>query len=130
MSIREMWQNTAQTVDRGGMPAWLAVSVLGWIVFWPLGVFLTVNMLMRRSSYMYANGRHGEMVGCGFGRRDGSVRKTGNTAFDQYREETLKRLEDERQAFADYLERLRSARDQEEFDGWMKEMKSNAPKEA
>jgi hypothetical protein len=46
---------------------------------------------------------------------------SGNTAFDAYREETLKRLEEEQRAFADFLGRLRSAKDKEEFERFMAE---------
>ena len=34
---------------------------------------------------------------------------SGNAAFDEYRSETLRRLEDEQKEFVDYLERLRQA---------------------
>ena len=47
--------------------------------------------------------------------------ETGNAAFDAYREETMKRLEEEREAFADFMERLRKAKDQAEFDQFMRE---------
>jgi len=42
-------------------------------------------------------------------------------AFDEYREATLKRLEEEREEFAKFLERLRHAKDKEEFDKFMAE---------
>ena len=55
--------------------------------------------------------------------RDVSARNvsasTGNAAFDAYREETLKRLEDEREAFTSFLDQLRKAKDQAEFDQFM-----------
>ena len=44
---------------------------------------------------------------------------SGNSAFDEYREETLRRLEDERDEFRDFLERLRQAKDKAEFDQFM-----------
>ena len=44
---------------------------------------------------------------------------TGNTAFDTYREETLKRLEEERDAFVGFLTQLRAAKDRAEFDQFM-----------
>ncbi|MGL4811615.1 MAG: DUF2852 domain-containing protein [Beijerinckiaceae bacterium] len=44
---------------------------------------------------------------------------TGNAAFDEYRDSTLKRLEDEAAEFQDFLKRLRAARDKEEFDAYM-----------
>ncbi len=44
---------------------------------------------------------------------------SGNRAFDDYREETLKRLEDEQREFKEFLERLRFAKDRSEFDQFM-----------
>lgn len=44
---------------------------------------------------------------------------SGNKAFDDYRSETLRRLEDEQKEFVDYLERLRQAKDKAEFDQFM-----------
>lgn len=44
---------------------------------------------------------------------------SGNTAFDAYRAETLRRLEDEQEAFQAFLERLRAAKDKSEFDAFM-----------
>ncbi len=48
----------------------------------------------------------------------GSV-SSGNAAFDDYRERTLKRLEEEQHEFKDFLERLRLAKDRAEFDQFM-----------
>ena len=44
---------------------------------------------------------------------------SGNRAFDDYRAETLKRLEDEQREFKEFLERLRVAKDRAEFDEFM-----------
>ena len=49
---------------------------------------------------------------------------SGNRAFDEYREETLKRLEDEQSEFQSFLERLRHAKDKAEFDQFMDDRKS------
>ena len=46
---------------------------------------------------------------------------SGNRAFDDYRAETLRRLEDEQREFKDFLERLRMAKDKSEFDQFMAE---------
>lgn len=43
-------------------------------------------------------------------------RSSGNNAFDEYREETLKRLEEEQEEFHAYLDRLRQDKDKAEFD--------------
>ena len=44
---------------------------------------------------------------------------SGNRAFDEYRSETLRRLEDEQKEFSSFLERLRFAKDKAEFDQFM-----------
>ena len=45
---------------------------------------------------------------------------SGNRAFDEVSHtETLRRLEDEQKEFKDFLERLRHAKDKEEFDAFM-----------
>jgi hypothetical protein len=49
---------------------------------------------------------------------------SGNRAFDDYRAETLKRLEEEQREFKDFLARLRFARDRAEFDQFMAERRS------
>jgi hypothetical protein len=59
--------------------------------------------------------------------REGSSRgpSSGNSAFDDYRTETLKRLEDEQREFKDFLERLRFAKDRSEFDQFMSSRRQN-----
>ena len=102
-------------LDEYGMPGWIAAMVLGFVVFFPIGLILL--------GYMLWSGR----MGCkGKMRRRWRERfaaggETGNAAFDAYREETLRRLEEERQAFAEFMERLRKAKDQAEFDQFMRE---------
>jgi len=61
-------------------------------------------------------------------RRSGS----GNAAFDEYRDEQLKRLEEERRHldeeisnFTQYMENLHKARDREEFDSYMNSRADN-----
>ena len=44
---------------------------------------------------------------------------SGNAAFDEYRSETLKRLEEEEKEFREFLDRLRKAKDKAEFDQFM-----------
>ncbi len=54
-------------------------------------------------------------------RRHGAAPSSGNHAFDEYRQETLRRLEDEQSEFEGFLERLRHAKDKMEFDQFMDE---------
>jgi hypothetical protein len=50
---------------------------------------------------------------------------SGNSAFDDYRSETLKRLEDEQREFKEFLTRLRFAKDRAEFDQFMTERRQS-----
>ena len=54
----------------------------------------------------------------------GSAPSSGNRAFDDYRAETLRRLEDEQREFKDFLQRLRFAKDRAEFDQFMAERRN------
>ena len=49
----------------------------------------------------------------------GTPPSSGNRAFDDYRTETLRRLEEEQREFKEFLERLRFAKDRSEFDQFM-----------
>lgn len=109
-------------LDEHGKPAWIAAMVAGFVLAWPLGLAIL--------GYMIWSGRMG--WGCKRGEgRGGWTRSetgaTGNTAFDAYREATLKRLEEERAAFAEFLDRLRRAKDQVEFDQFMDQRNRPAP---
>ena len=55
---------------------------------------------------------------------------SGNRAFDDYRAETLRRLEDEQREFKEFLERLRFAKDRSEFDQFMNERRNRPSGEA
>jgi len=46
---------------------------------------------------------------------------SGNRAFDEYRTDTLRRLEEEQREFREFLDRLRFAKDKTEFDQFMAE---------
>jgi len=74
----------------------------------------------------------GHMQGHMEGRGDwwGYQRSSGNRAFDEYRTETLRRLEDEQREFRDFLERLRQAKDKAEFDQFMAERRNRPPEQA
>jgi hypothetical protein len=115
-------------------PAWtpftIALMVIGFIVAWPLGLLMLAYILF--GERIPEIRRHFDGV-----RRDWSSEtrcgprgfaRSGNTAFDDYREAELKRLEaerrkleDERREFEQYVHDLRRARDKEEFDRFMSE---------
>ena len=118
-----------------GRVGWIAATVLAFIVWWPLGLAaLAATIAAKRMGYMPrgagrwyaapggAGASHGtawRSAGCGWGRR--AAPQSGNAAFDDYRAETLRRLEEEQQEFVNYLERLRRARDKAEIDQFMAE---------
>jgi hypothetical protein len=52
---------------------------------------------------------------------------SGNKAFDEYREATLKRLEEEQRDFHTFLDKLRQAKDKAEFDQFMADRRNNPP---
>ena len=59
--------------------------------------------------------------------RWGREASTGNVAFDEYREETLRKLEEDQREFRDYLDKLRAAKDRAEFDQFMNDRRGRPP---
>jgi len=55
---------------------------------------------------------------------------SGNRAFDEYRAETLRRLEEEQREFREFLDRLRFAKDKTEFDQFMAERRNRPTPDA
>lgn len=104
-------------LDERGKPAWIGAIVLGFIFFWPAGLALLVYMLFFRKHGGLTSGRAKRMRH-GISRMAGS---TGNKAFDSYKAETLRRLQEEQDNFEAFLERLREAKDKAEFDQFMDE---------
>src|SRR5262249_39036348 len=115
----------AAKLDEWGMGAWIALLVLGFIIWWPLG--------LATLAYLIWSGRMGCWKRGGAPRGGGGERfreaangggqppSSGNRAFDEYRVETLRRLEEEQREFREFLDRLRFAKDKTEFDQFMAE---------
>jgi hypothetical protein len=142
----------ADRLDDYGKPAWIALVVVSFVVFWPLG-FVALGYMIG-SSRMGCWRSHGggysqqrwqdridrfqqkmerahqkmqdaqqrvheaasRWAGSGAGYQQ---RSSGNRAFDEYRSDTLRRLEEEQREFMEFLERLRHAKDKAEFDQFM-----------
>lgn len=100
-------------LDDRGKGAWIIAMVAGFVLFWPIGLAILFYMIWskRMTCKSWSRRSHNSPS-----LRGGS---TGNAAFDAYREETLKRLEEERAAFTTFLDQLRAAKDQAEFDQFM-----------
>ena len=60
----------------------------------------------------------------------GGPPSSGNHAFDEYRTETLRRLEEEQREFREFLDRLRFAKDKTEFDQFMAERRNRPAPES
>ena len=107
-------------------PIWIGLMALGFILFWPLGLITLLYLIWSGRMFCcigrLASGKSDDVKR--WRNSHGDLRSTGNVAFDEYREATLKRLEEERQEFAHFLERLRLAKDQEEFERFMSEQAS------
>ena len=58
--------------------------------------------------------------------RQGGFAPSGNRAFDEYREDTLKRLEGEAKDFRGFLDKLRMAKDKAEFDQFMADRRARS----
>ena len=65
-------------------------------------------------------GRTSSRGGCGPGNWR-TQPSSENRAFDEYRAETLRRLEDEQREFKEFLQRLRVAKDRAELDQFLSE---------
>ena len=112
-------------LDELGKPAWIALMILGFFIWWPLGL-ATLAFIIGRGRIPYSNGRGmsrwwgpaDQMRPAGTWRQP---RPSGNRAFDEYRQETLRRLEEEQREFQEFLARLRMAKDKAEFDQFMAE---------
>ena len=78
-----------------------------------------------RWHYEYREGENGGHAGHHTHRRRAyRARPTDNHAFEEYREETLRRLEEEQAEFEDFLEKLRHAEDKAQFERFMDERRS------
>lgn len=113
------------TVDQYGKAGWITLMVLGFILFWPVGLALLAYLIW--SGRMGCNNRSSRAWSGKRWQRNASRVSSGNTAFDDYREETLKRLEEEQKAFSSFLDNLRKAKDKAEFDEFMRDRHDVSP---
>lgn len=126
-------------LDDLGQPAWIAVMVIGFVLFWPIGLGILAYLIWsgrmgcgrrgNRSRWQQKMAQKWEEKLDRMGMRGAMFEPSGNAAFDEYREDTLRRLEDEQRAFRDFLERLRQAKDRAEFDEFMTERRNKPASE-
>ena len=124
-------------LDDIGKPAWIGLMIVSFILFWPLGLVVLGYLIGSGRMACWAHGggerwqrrmermqermerlqEAAERLGGGRRYRGPS----GNRAFDEYRAETIRRLEEEQREFMEFLDRLRHAKDKVEFDQFMAE---------
>jgi uncharacterized membrane protein YgcG len=135
--------NTTALIRPAWTPATIALMVLGFVVFWPLGLAMLAYIIWgdRLEGFKRDVNRatDGIFAGCRRGadkthRWGHGVSRTGNVAFDDWREKELERLAEERRKldetlaeFDDYVRELRRAKDQDEFDRFMANRSRSTP---
>ena len=126
----------------------IVAMVLGFIVFWPIGLaILGFKMWQRKSGYggdlqtaaqekwREARGMMASSARASgpwtWGHRSGFAPSTGNSAFDDWKSAELARLEAERRKlqdahneFAAFVDTIRRAKDREEFERFMNERRN------
>jgi Protein of unknown function (DUF2852) len=108
-------------------PGMVIATILGFLFWWPVGLAFLFFTLRSTRMGCYGQDRwqnkmdrwQNKMERRGFNFGGFGPPSSGNRAFDEYRVETLKRLEEEQAEFKDFLNRLRHAKDKEEFDQFM-----------
>ena len=150
------WANAPWRRGRcGGAARWspfeLLAMVLGFIVFWPIGLAILAYKFWQkktgaadlqtvaatawgeaRSAMSGAASQTRPWTGSNWAR--GFTTSTGNHAFDDWKATELARLEEERRKleeahreFSDFVENIRRAKDREEFERFMAERRANPP---
>ena len=122
----------AAKLDELGKPAWIALVVLGFAVWWPAGLAILAFTIWSGRMGCWKHRGYGRSPEAGERMRGAGTwwqppRSSGNRAFDEYREDTLRRLEDEQREFHAFLERLRFAKDKTEFDQFMADRRQRPP---
>ena len=130
--------NTTALIRPAWTPATIALMVIGFMVFWPLGFAMLAYIIWgdRLEGFKQNVNRatDGIFGGCRKAASWKTASRTGNVAFDDWREKELERLENERRKldetlaeFDDYMRELRRAKDQEEFDRFMSNRSRSTP---
>ena len=141
-SNREAVMPIVEKLDELGKPAWIALMILGFVAWWPLGFAMLAFIIgsgRMGCSHYYGTDRWQRKMErlqdkmermrqrSGWGTPPWGSRSSGNRAFDEYRADTLRRLEEEQKEFHDFLDRLRHAKDKVEFDQFMAERRNRPP---
>lgn len=134
------WRRRGGCGRRGWAPLEILAVVLGFMVYWPIGLgLLGWKLVSRRGGFdpgPFADLRQkfdgfaswGANLDSGKTWRGFGAGQSGNAAFDEWRKQEIERLEAERQKleaaqreFSDFVTEARKARDREEFERFMRD---------
>jgi hypothetical protein len=115
-------------------PLRILLVVLAFIWWWPIGLATLLFMMWSKRMGCWnnaprgyrQNGQNQAQPRWGCWGRERTAQTSGNRAFDEYRAETLRRLEEEQRDFVGFLERLRFAKDKAEFDQFLAERRQRS----
>lgn len=142
------WENATKMTTAIIKPQWspltIALMVMGFIIFWPLGLAVLGYIIwgekfggsQEKAQAYFDKGKAWCTSNKGQHRnhrnRSYGMTSSGNAAFDDYRAEQLRRLDEERarldaeiDAFHEYMANLNKAKDREEFDRFMNERRGS-----
>ncbi|MFW8636202.1 DUF2852 domain-containing protein [Cribrihabitans pelagius] len=122
LSAQGWFSRSEAWLDSKGKGAWIAVMVLGFVFFWPVGLALLFYMIWSKRMFSKSACRRTSWMSSGYS----AMKSSGNHAFDAYKADTLRRLEREQHDFEAFLQRLREAKDKAEFDQFMDERARHA----
>ncbi len=114
-------------------PATIALMVIGFMIFWPLGLAMIAYIIWGDRLEQFKTDVNKATDGVSDAFKKGACfakgrgfDRTGNVAFDDWREAELDRLDEKRREldamraeFDTYARELRRAKDQEDFDRFM-----------
>ena len=120
--IRTAFRRGEAWLDAKGKWAWITFLVLGFLVNPLIGLAILAYLIWGKQMFARSCSQRRHAHGHSWGRHAMRVAQTtGNRAFDDYKAEALRRLEEEQEAFEAFLQRLRSSKDKAEFDAFMEE---------
>jgi hypothetical protein len=132
------WNHDAWSGEYWPMP-WMFFGPVMMVLF--MAACVAILLFVLRGARTHRHGAAGSAAGmmscCGTGlgpslehvvaqdaKNDNRVPTNGSSAFDEYRAETLRRLEQEQGDFQDFVEHLRMAKDKAEFDQFIAERRA------
>ncbi|MGB8818040.1 MAG: DUF2852 domain-containing protein [Rhizobiaceae bacterium] len=126
--------NTSTMIRPAWTPATVALTVAGFMVFWPLGLAMLAYVIFGDRFEGFKRDANATVDGMfkSCRRSSNGFSATGNVAFDEWRSKEIERLNEERRKldelraeFEEELRELRRAKDQEEFDRFMAKRDAN-----